>query len=353
MIEEKNIRKYHPGVYVKDAIEALEMTAKEFSFRTGISERMLSGLMSGECNITFDLAYKLSEFFGNSVNFWTNLQNQYDAYLELQSAKDAVTEDWQLLKPMKKYLLLLDIIEEGDDPSAIVAKTRREIGVNKLSLLDKKDLLVCFKQHHIHTENCAFYQNFWIALALQEARKQEGTPFQKAELKKHLSSLRKMTTMGPQEFYPKLQEIFARCGVNFVLLPYLAKSNIYGVTKWLTAERVMLSISNRGEKADLFWFTLCHEIAHVLMEHKREALISFEGVEEAKADRMAEDILIPRSAWEVFVEQRCFTASSIQEFAECIEVHPCIVLGRLHKEKCVAYGQLDKRFGLSYKVKLG
>ena len=71
-----NIRKIHPGVYIKDELEAREMTSKEFSIRSGISERMLSYIINGG-PITFDITYKLSMYFGNSIDFWTNLQNAY------------------------------------------------------------------------------------------------------------------------------------------------------------------------------------------------------------------------------------------------------------------------------------
>ena len=71
-----NIRRFHPGVYIKETLEAMEMTAREFSARTGISERTLSAIINRNEDITFDIAYKLSSYFDNSVNYWTNLQNQ-------------------------------------------------------------------------------------------------------------------------------------------------------------------------------------------------------------------------------------------------------------------------------------
>ena len=36
-----NIRRFHPGMYIKEILEAMEMTAREFSARTGIYERTL------------------------------------------------------------------------------------------------------------------------------------------------------------------------------------------------------------------------------------------------------------------------------------------------------------------------
>ena len=349
--ERRTIRRYHPGEYIKDALEALDMTAKEFSLRTGISERMLSGIIKGECDITFDTAFKLSEYFDNSINFWTNLQNQYNSFLNEQEVAESIKKDWTLVKSIKKYLKDCHYIEENDDNQTIVLKARKLCGVNQLTLLDKKDLLVCFKEQSNTFGDSYFYQNFWIALALNEARKNESKVFNKEKLENSLHKIRHMTTLKADVFYPQLLSLFDECGISFVLLPYLSKSNIYGVTKWLSRDNVVLSVSNRGEKADVFWFTICHELAHVLMEHKREALMSINGLEDKVADNIAEDILIPRKEWNDFaLKTMHFTPSSIQAFARSIGVHPCIVLGRLHKEKLVPYGKFDQNFALSYKV---
>ena len=84
-----NIRRFHPGVYIKETLEAMEMTAREFSARTGISERTLSAIINGNEDVIFNVAYKLSSYFDNSVNYWTNLQNQYNLYTyEIESEKE-------------------------------------------------------------------------------------------------------------------------------------------------------------------------------------------------------------------------------------------------------------------------
>lgn len=112
----------------------------------------------------------------------------------------------------------------------------------------------------------------------------------------------------------------------------------------------MLAISNRSGKADLFWFTLFHELAHVLMAHRRETLFNIDGLEDKYADEMASNMILNKDNWNKFVENNIFTSSTIKKFAEENEVLPCIVLGRLHKEKLVSYGILDKTFNHTYKI---
>ena len=97
------IRRTHPGVILKHSIESLEMSSKEFSYRTGISERTLSDLINKKGSITFDIAEKLSIFFGNDIRFWTNLQTQYFLSLSLENYQNEIEQDYYRIKPLMSY----------------------------------------------------------------------------------------------------------------------------------------------------------------------------------------------------------------------------------------------------------
>lgn len=64
----------HPGIYIKEILKTSKITPKEFVDKTGIPEDVLLGNM----DITYDVAYKLSLYFDNSINFWLNLQKNYN-----------------------------------------------------------------------------------------------------------------------------------------------------------------------------------------------------------------------------------------------------------------------------------
>ena len=75
------IKRFHPGVYLKDTIDVLDLTIDEFSVKTGISKDDLSLIIDEKMNITLDIAEKLAKYFDNSTNYWLNLQKQYDKYM--------------------------------------------------------------------------------------------------------------------------------------------------------------------------------------------------------------------------------------------------------------------------------
>ena len=74
----ENLIAFHPGSYVEDIIEDLNITQKEFAARLGTTEKSLSKLVNGEDNLSNEMAYKLSKLTGISINTWMNIQNKYD-----------------------------------------------------------------------------------------------------------------------------------------------------------------------------------------------------------------------------------------------------------------------------------
>ena len=83
--EYKDIVGFHPGYYIADIIDDMEISQNEFATRMGTTVETLSKLINGQANISNDLAKKLSVMLGTSVEVWQNLQNTYDQkLLEIQ-----------------------------------------------------------------------------------------------------------------------------------------------------------------------------------------------------------------------------------------------------------------------------
>jgi Zn-dependent peptidase ImmA (M78 family) len=103
-------------------------------------------------------------------------------------------------------------------------------------------------------------------------------------------------------------------------------------------------MNDRFKYADIFWFSLFHEIKHVLQQKIKKTFISNGKLEkqlEEDADLFARDSLIPPMKYNEFLSEGVFTERTINEFAESIDIDPCIVLGRLQKEKRVPYNRLN------------
>ncbi|NET56030.1 MAG: HigA family addiction module antidote protein [Symploca sp. SIO2E6] len=69
----------HPGEILKlDFLEPLDITPYRLSKDLGVAQTRISEILAGKRSITADTALRLSRYFGNSAQFWLNLQTHYD-----------------------------------------------------------------------------------------------------------------------------------------------------------------------------------------------------------------------------------------------------------------------------------
>jgi len=69
----------HPGkILWLEFLEPLDITPYRLSKDIGVAQTRISEILAGKRSITADTALRLSRYFGNSAQFWLNLQSQYD-----------------------------------------------------------------------------------------------------------------------------------------------------------------------------------------------------------------------------------------------------------------------------------
>ena len=69
----------HPGEILRlEFLEPLDITPYRLSKDIGVAQTRISEILSAKRSITADTALRLSRYFGNSAQFWLNLQTQYD-----------------------------------------------------------------------------------------------------------------------------------------------------------------------------------------------------------------------------------------------------------------------------------
>jgi HTH-type transcriptional regulator/antitoxin HigA len=123
-----------------------------------------------------------------------------------------------------------------------------------------------------------------------------------------------------------------------VLCPSFPGTKAHGATFWLGREKAVLMLSLRGKWADIFWFSLFHELGHLLLHDRQTVFIEDDETapdmqtKEAEADRFAADHLIPPRQYALFAGRRLFDPGAIKAFATSIGIDPGIVVGRLQHD---------------------
>jgi len=87
-----------PGIYLKkNILEKRGMTQKDLGKILGVSRQTINQLIAGSISLSPAMALRLSNTFGNSVDFWLNLDNDYNQINEEDDfvTKNEVAELWE------------------------------------------------------------------------------------------------------------------------------------------------------------------------------------------------------------------------------------------------------------------
>lgn len=78
-MDSDRLQNVHPGEILRiEFIEPLNITPYRLSKDIGVTQTRISEILTEKRSITADTAIRLSRYFGNSAQFWMNLQTQYD-----------------------------------------------------------------------------------------------------------------------------------------------------------------------------------------------------------------------------------------------------------------------------------
>lgn len=352
-IEYNDTIAFHPGYYIKEIVDESGLTQEDFAKRLDTTPKNLSLLIRGEQSLSIDIAMKLARMLGTGVLYWLNLQNAYDALVtEFKSDEELVIERKVFESLGYKYFRdnfgLPNLPRKIDEQ---IKEVRSFLNVATLNVLTKKDMAVSFRSSNEElTEANIIKANAIVQVATNKALKVKAPKFNKhrfEEAAKYALTL----TRNHDEFYPLLYKSFIEAGVIFVILPNLSGSKINGATKKI-GDNIMLMVNDRRLNADSFWFTLFHEIGHIM---NGDYGISFEketGEQEELANKYAENSLIPREQYHEFKEKKKYDLPSIISFAYQINRDPGIVLGRLQNDGIISYDDWTmKSLRHKYKVK--
>lgn len=342
---------FHPGYYIKEIIEESGLTQEDFAKRLDTTPKNLSYLVRGEQSLSVDIAMKLSRMLGTSLNYWLNLQQTYDAIIAEMNYQDEMEAERTVFKELdygyfKKNFGLPDLPRKVD---AQIEYLRKFLQVATLTVFKKRDMAVSFKNCGKDMRDTNIVKaNIMVQIAINQARMVEAPKFNKSKFEQAAEYALSLTR-NHAEFYPVLKEKFKEAGVIFVVLPNLPGSKTNGATKKI-GDNILLLVNNRRLYSDSFWFTLFHEIGHII---NGDYGITFEDEDcEDAADRYAEDKLIPPDVYQKFIQNGKFDVTSIRRFADSIDRDPGIVLGRLKNDKKVSYDnwKLTKAFSHQYEI---
>ena len=178
----------------------------------------------------------------------------------------------------------------------------------------------------------------WMARVFQQAAVQDLPPYAPGTVDE--TFIRETARLSRFATGPLLaQEALLKQGIHFVVERHLPGTHLDGMVTRCADNTPVVALTLRYDRLDNFWFTLCHELAHIARHLEGDKSIVFvddlevisrDGCEE-EADRLAAESLIPSGIWETFHTSH-WTEASVVEAANRLRLDPSIIAGRIRRE---------------------
>ncbi len=338
-----------PGRILKLELDARGWTQKDLAEIIGRPKQVINEIVMGKKQITPETAVQLADAFGTSAELWINLETQYRLWLAKKSHKTGLIERMARLYDL---LPIPEIRRKGWIKNVrAVDKLEKEVMtfLQITSLDESPKCSVSFRHSGIRTPE-VMSQIAWVKRVEHLIRNQKAGRFDRAKLRKAIPAL--LECSANEQDFDQIPQMMLNLGIHFAIVPHLEKTYLDGALFYYEGNPV-IALTLRYKRLDYFWFTLMHELAHLIAGHKGNFLDTLYDHRddlsevEAEADRLAADLLLDPKTYAAFLaENRLrFTRKAIREFASKCKRHPAIVLGRLQYDKEVGFDHLRSLLG--------
>lgn len=343
----------HPGEMVLEYLEFNGWSQRDLARRTGLAPKTISEICNGKAPVTPTTALAFEKAFARPAHLWLNLQRHFDEVQarNQESARFLEWTDWAERFPIREMEKLRFTLPKGRSEAETLLNFFGVASPHSWNAVWKASAVAYRQTQAFNTRDEAVAA--WVREAEIVARELELADFSERRLLGSLEELRKLTRTRAEEVLDPLQQICASAGIAVVLIPELKNTGISGCARWLSERKALIALTLRYKKDDQFWFTVFHEIGHILLHRSKRSFIVDNAKEdlsdrvidpemqsyETEANQFARDSLIPPSALGEFIRKKTFTNDAIHDFSEAIGIGPGIVVGRLQHDGILARHQ--------------
>lgn len=94
----KDILQVHPVDYIKELLTELNLSQYRVAKDLCVSSMRINHVVNGKRPVTAELALRLGRYFGQSPEYWLNLQCRYDMDIAEDEMMDEIIRE---VKPLK------------------------------------------------------------------------------------------------------------------------------------------------------------------------------------------------------------------------------------------------------------
>jgi plasmid maintenance system antidote protein VapI len=333
-----------PGETLRQVLSMQNIQQEELIDILGIDP--INNFFNGLIPITEEIASSLETLVNVPAKFWIkreslyrdslkSFQEEHISWLERLPIADMVRWNW---------------IPKGLDKAEKIKKCLDFFGVSSLNewdeLYHKKLSIVSFKTSSSF-DTVPESVIAWLRKAELDTRDDKCSNWNADKLQNALPDIRALTrTSNPNIFLNRLKTILSECGVAFTVVKSPKGSRASGATYFTSPHRALMVLSFRYLSDDHFWFSLFHEIGHLLLHDKNAVFLEGRDIEnnqeEEEANNFARDTLVPPCYQNEMLSFKSKDWKKIVRFSKKIGVSSGIVLGQLQFHGNIQYGHLGR-----------
>ncbi len=334
-----------PGRIILRELEARGWSQQDLAEIMDRPEQMISEIIRAKKQVTAETARQLAKAFGTTPDFWLNLEMYYQltrASIEKEEREIERRSKLYDLAPVKE-LKRRGWIPRTDNLDDLERDVFRFLGIQNI---DQQP--TCQLSPRASMERGPEDRNViaWAKRVEQLSANQSVKPFVKENTGKFIDQL--LGCAENEADVSKIPSIMIENGIHFVVVPHFPKTFLDGAALWVDGQPAV-GLTLRYDRIDAFWFTLLHELAHIILHHEKSFVDQLyeQGIDsgendELEANRKASRWLIPEEAFQDFIEfnKPRYSRKAIVSFAEEQYRHPGIVVGQLMYRKEMKYSHL-------------
>lgn len=350
MVETTQIRaakKFGPGYFIREQMELRDWTQEDLAEVMGITPKHLNIILREKQPLTLEIARLLGEVFETSAQYWVNLDASYRLWKEQgKSIKEQAAE---VRRMIFERMPINDMVKKGwikpyDTNEELSEQVKDFWGMKTFdfSMLDTQLLPCLTRKSEAYNQFNASYALTWYQMACNVASSKKVKAYDKKRLKQLYEEIHSYTFTegGINKFLDDLNN----AGVIFFVLPHLNKTYLDGAA-FFSAKNPVIVYTGRYKRIDNFWFTVAHEIAHILkhIDDKTPFILdNFSSVErnkmEDEANILAGEKLMHNEVYEYLEPYLDYlTTTKVEECSAKYEVHPSIIIGKLTHDGKISY----------------
>lgn len=336
-----------PGSVLEEHLGVQGISHAEFARRCGRSPKLISEIIAGKGSLEPATALQFEKVLGVDASIWLGIETDY----QLHRARESAAADAEGSSAWARGFPVKELAERGAirPPKTDAEAVSELLAFFRVASVDawnrKYGLANVAYRHSPRSKSNEKALVTWLRLGEIEAEGQDCTDYNESRFRKAARDIRELTCEPVGEALEQTAILCNQAGVALALVPPLPKIALSGAAWWLSPRKAVIQLSARHKSDDHLWFSFFHEAAHILLHSKKSIFVDeADGDDtdlEAEANEWAANILIPRSAWERFVQSSPRTERAIRAFAEEQGVSPGIVVGMLQHQDLLPWEQLN------------